>query len=160
MHYTRKWAKNLTLYFGQSGPRKYVYKYNGKWYAWAGDTFSNNSYRSDWDYACVKLYKNVGDKTGWFGAAWNATDSSLNNKWVTLAGYRNQKLKAASGTITPSGSNHLVYTIDTEPGSSGGPIFDSNYYAYGINIASNQINNVGFRINSLVWDAYNETNKK
>lgn len=155
-----KWAKNLTLYFGRTSAKKYVYKYSGKWYAWAGDTFPNKSYRTDWDYACVKLYKNVGDKTGWLKPVWKSKDSELKSTWITVAGYRDGKLKAAAGTVTPIGSNHLGYTIDTQPGSSGGPVFDADYKVYGINIAENNTNNVGYRINSLVKDAYKKSNKK
>ncbi len=154
-----KWAKNLKLYFGYSSKKKYVYKYSGKWYAWVGDTFKNKSYRMDWDYACVRLYKNVGNKTGWFKADWSASDSKLKSKWITVAGYRDGKLKAAVGTVQPYGYNHLSYTIDTLPGTSGGPIFDNDYRVYGINIAQSEVANYGYRLGDLVKYVYKKVNK-
>lgn len=159
-HTHGKWAKNLTLYFGHTSRKKYVYKYSGKWYAWSGDLFSNKAYRVDYDFACVRLYKDVGKKTGWLKPAWSASDRELNGKWVTVAGYRDGKLKAAAGSIATVWEHHLGYTIDTLAGSSGGPVFDSDYRVYGINIAGSDTENIAFRIDDWVKDAYNKANKK
>ena len=148
-----KWAKSIDFYFGYNNSRNYLYYYSGPWHAWAGDTFPNKYYRINSDYGVVKLYKDVGNITGWFGIKWNASTSE---KKLEVAGYRYGILKYARGKVKVLGNNHLTYKIDTVQGNSGGPIFDSSYYAYGINIAESPKTNYGYRLNSIVERIYDK----
>lgn len=145
-----KWADRITFYFGYKNKNNYAYKYTGGWNAWVGDIFSDKEYSSDWDYGCMKLDKNVGDSVGWFGSWWGLSDSQLSSTYAYIAGYRDGLLKYDSGWIEPKDSRHITYRIDTVPGNSGGPIYTSDYYAIGINIANNGIYNIGFRLTNTV----------
>jgi len=149
-----EWAEELTFYFGYKNDRNYLYKYNGKWYAYAGNLYSGKQYTTDYDYAVIKLYDDVCQKTGSFGVHWNPSDSLINSTYVYSAGYRDGQLRYDQGFISPNGANHVKYTLDTQPGNSGGPIFTSDYYAIGINIAQNNSYNTGYRITSDVKYAY------
>ncbi len=149
-----EWAEEITFYFGYKNDRNYLYKYNGKWYAYAGNTFANKSYTIDGDYAVIRLYSDVGDKTGSFGVRWNPSDSMLTSAYAYVAGYRDGVLRYDQGFLSSGGQNHIHYTLDTLPGNSGGPVFTGDYYAIGINIAQNNAYNIAYRINNDVFYAY------
>ena len=148
-----KWAKNLTFYFGYKNDRNYLYKYNGRWHAYAGNTFPNG-YTNSFDYAVVKLEKNVSATTGSFGVKWYLSDSELKNTYVYLTGYRHGVLRLDQGFVEPYGNEFMVYYLDTEPGNSGCPLYTSDYYAVGINIAGTEIRNRGYRMTTDVRYAY------
>ena len=149
-----EWADELTFYFGYKNDRNYLYKYNSKWYAYAGNTYPNKSYSIDGDYAVIKLYSDVGEKTGWFGVRWNPSDSMVTSAYAYVAGYRDGILRYDQGFLSTGGQNHIRYTLDTLPGTSGGPVFTGDYYAIGINIASNSSYNTAYRTTSDVMYAY------
>ena len=148
-----KWAKTLTFYFGYKNDKNYLYKYNGKWYAYAGNLFPNG-YVIDYDYAVVKLEANISAKTGSFGIKWYTPDSTLSNTYTYTAGYRDRVLRYDQGYVTPMSDNHYKHWMDWLPGNSGGPLFTSDNYAIGINIAYNSSYNIGYRMTSDVRYAY------
>ncbi|MCQ2457313.1 MAG: trypsin-like peptidase domain-containing protein [Clostridia bacterium] len=149
-----EWADQITFYFGYKSKNNYACKYNSRWTAYVGNTFPNRSYTADYDYGCVKLEKKkVGNTVGWFGMRWNDSLSTLTDTYVYVAGYRDG-LKYDTGYINDADRNKLYYTMDTLPGTSGGPIFDSDDYAIGINIAQNDSYNTGYRINDDVLECY------
>ena len=144
------WAKYIDFYFGYKNSRNYLYRYDGKWTAWAGNIFNNRKYTTDDDYGCVKFYKNVGDTTGWFGAHWDMPKSTMESKYLYVAGYRDSVLRYDSGWIDSVVGNEMYYKMDTVPGNSGGPIFTSDYLAVGINIASGGSANIGYLLTDTV----------
>lgn len=157
------WAKKANFYFGYKNARNYYYKYTGDWWAWAGNLFKNKEYTTTGDYAAIKLYKNVGNTTGWFGTWWNASETRIKNHFFYAAGYRDKTLKYDLGTVDLIGKNHefLSFNMDTVPGNSGGPIFDTENYAVGIIIAGNSQNNIGYVLTDNVRNAMtNARNKK
>lgn len=143
------WAKNINFYFGYKNAYDYSYLYNGAWTAWAGNIFSNREYTVNNDYGCIKLRENVGNIVGWFGTRWDYSDSYIKSKYLYVAGYRNGTLRYDSGWVTPSG-DFLTYQMDTVKGNSGGPIYGSDYYVVGINIAENGSYNTGYRLSNTV----------
>ena len=145
-----KWAKKITFYFGYKSSRNYLYKYTGRWYAYAGNLFRDKEYTTDWDYGCIKLDKKVGNKVGWFGTRWGLSDDALDLKFYYLAGYRDGTLKYDAGYVDVLSSQHIKYKMDTQPGYSGGPVYSSDYYAVGINIAENSSYNIGYRLTKYV----------
>ena len=158
-----QFAKTADFYFGYKNAKNYYYKYTGNWWAWAGNTFKNKEYTTAGDYAAIKLYKNVGDTTGWFGTWWNIPETSVKNHFFYAAGYRDKKLKYDLGTAEMTGDHEfLSFQMDTVPGNSGGPIFDTDYYAIGIIIAENPLNNIGHVLTDEVKTAmsYARSRKK
>lgn len=145
-----KWAKGITFYFGYKSHKNYLYRYNGRWTAWAGNVFSNKKYSTSGDFGCIKLSKNVGDVTGWLGSRWALTDSTVASTYCYYAGYRDGVLRYDSGLPWVLSSEHIAYNMDIQPGNSGGPIFDANYYAIGIIIAENSQYNTGYRLTTNV----------
>ena len=142
------WSNKITFYFGYMNDRNYAYKYSGRWYAYVGSTFQNG-YQNNDDWAVVKLYENVGDSVGWFGWKSGLSDSVFQNKYLNLLGYRHGVLRWSSGPVEVRNSKLIKYTIDTEKGNSGGPLYvieDGNYYAVAINIAGDSTINIGHRI--------------
>lgn len=149
-----KWAKNVTFYFGYQNSKNYLYKYTGKWTAWAGTLFPNGySAGMEDDYCFVRLEKNVGDKTGWFGMSF-PSEIELNGSRYTVAGYRSNALKYSRGTAAALSGKLMTYTADDKPGNSGGPIFTSDYYAVGIIAAENNVRkvNYGRRLTRSIYD--------
>ena len=86
------------------------------------------------DWGIIKLNKNIGNTTGWFGLKWQS--ASYNGTKVTVRGYPSDKkagqLWTMSGKITSSKANNLCYSIDTYGGQSGSPIYLSNNQVIGI----------------------------
>ena len=149
------WAKYINFYFGFKNYKNYLYCYRGAWTAWAGDLFSDRKYSINNDFGCVKFRQNVGDTVGWFGTWWDLPDNDVESKYMYVAGYRNGILRYDYGWVDAMDRSHLSYTMDTEPGNSGGPIFTTDYYAVGINIAGSDNKNSGFRLTREVMDRLN-----
>ena len=150
-----KTASRITFYFGYKKKGKYFYKYDGETNYWYGTDCSGTNY-SEWDYAYIRLKKRVGDKTGWFGTA-TMSDSAISSKFLTVAGYRDGKLKYDTGFATVESPRLISYQADTEPGTSGCPVYykeNGNVYAVAINVASNTYykKNLARRIDSWLFD--------
>ena len=144
-------ACNITMYFGYKSNKNYLLKYDGATTYWYGTNFRDRqgTYNTHWDYAYVHLEKNVGDTTGWFGLT-TMSDSSLRTSYLEVAGYRRGELKTSHGYVPGVWDLILYHDADTEPGYSGCPIFNSDYYVVAINVAGpNRMGcNTGRRITS------------
>ncbi|MGN0745620.1 MAG: trypsin-like serine peptidase [Aristaeellaceae bacterium] len=153
-------ANRITLYFGYRSDKNYLIKYDGATTYWYGTDFRSESgdYHTAWDYAYVQLEKNVGDTTGWFGL--NAlSDETLDNAAFEVAGYRNGSLKTSQGVLSVYSDQIVHHSGDTEPGYSGCPVFNGDYYVVAINVAQNKTRqrNIARRI---TWDLVNEMRDK
>ena len=144
------WAKTIDFYFGYKSRRNYLYRYSGRWTAWAGNLFKDRSYTTQNDFGCIRLKKNVGDTTGWLGAYWNRPDSAIESDYLYVAGYRDGMLKYDSGWAKVLDDTHMSYTIDAVAGNSGGPVFTWDNYCVGIHIAESKRFNIGYRLTSAV----------
>lgn len=152
-----KQARKITFYFGYKSSKNYLYKYTGGWTGYVGNTFAGREYSIEKDYAVIKLDKSVVNNTGRFGARWGVGDVELQTTYVTVAGYRDGKLRYDAGYMDVYDNDHSVFLMDMVGGNSGGPIYDSNYYAIGIIIADGTDRygtvNIGYRLtNEVGWD--------
>ncbi|MBQ7371716.1 MAG: trypsin-like peptidase domain-containing protein, partial [Blautia sp.] len=149
-------ADIIDYYFGLQPNGSYYYKYSNEFTYWYGTNFSvgDGTYgytdqNMEWDYGYIKLQERVGDTTGWFGLS-AKDDFTLDGSYYEVAGYRDWQLKSDINLLTVSNSNLVTHLADTQPGNSGGPIFDFDNYAVAINVAENNTlsYNVGRRITS------------
>lgn len=157
-----EWAKNITFYFGYRNKSNYLYRYTGPYTAWVNNdlmTYSEyDSYRDN-DYGYVHLDKRVGDTTGWFGIRYGLSDADYASEWFNVSGYRHGKIKTSVGATERMTDKSLYHYADTEPGYSGCPIFDNEYYAVAINTGYRLDNtvNIGRRITAdLYYDMKND----
>ena len=130
-----KWAKRIVLNFGYRKGKGSVYRYTGGWEAHCGTGFPGGYQGHDAnDWAVIKLDKNVGDRTGWFGY-WCLSDSQINNYKFYITGYRSNKMKRDKGSAKVLDSKRMWVNIDVLPGNSGSPVYRTykgGYYAVGI----------------------------
>jgi glutamyl endopeptidase len=122
---------------------------------WVNDT--NPMY----DYGAIKLNCNIGENVGWFGV--RATPKSLNGTSVTITGYPGPKkpdfsMWTASGKISDSEERQLDYTIATEKGESGAPVYERGPYALAVHAYSpnplHPSTNGGTRITQAAFDNF------
>ena len=154
-----QWADQIEFYFGFRDFDNYSYLYDGKWYAFVGDTFPNKTYTSDNDWAVVKLYKNIGDIVGWFGFSYNMPNKQITSKEMLLLGYKWGTLRISEGKAKAGSGDLITYQIDAEAGNSGGPVFylDNGVpYAAAIHVADNKQNNYGYRITGEMYSKFME----
>lgn len=144
------WADAITFYFGYKSDWDYLYKYDGRWTAYAGNLFKKGEYDIDYDYGCLKLEERVGDVVGWFGYRYGEPDRTFKNQYLYIAGYRDGILKYDGGYASPLGRQHIKYWMDMQPGNSGGPVYTPDYHALAINIAENNEYNIGYRLQDYV----------
>lgn len=148
-----QWVDYMTMYFGYKNAKNYTYRYTDPTTYWHDPSYQSNTYLVNEDYAYLKLQKNVGDKVGWFGVRHSTPPAYAET--FSISGYRHGVLKSSYGSITQEGTKLFKYTIDTEPGYSGCPVYDSEYYAVGINICHDSSANYARRFTSdVVSDMY------
>lgn len=150
------WADRIDFMFGYKNGYC-AYKYCKHWEAWAGDLF-RNGYDNANDYAVVHFDEAVGDKVGWFGICYGYSDSYIADQYLTVAGYRDGKLKYDRGYAQAIDSNLIGYTIDMLSGNSGCPVFDEDYYVVAINVSHNEYTNHGHRITDQVYRTMTDNN--
>ena len=130
-----QWAKKIVLNFGYRKGKGSVYQYAGSWEAHCGTGFPGGYSGHDADdWAVIKLKKNVGERTGWFGY-WCMSDSQINKYNFYITGYRSKKMKRDKGRASVIDSKRMWVNIDVLPGNSGSPVYrkyKGNYYAVGI----------------------------
>ena len=85
-----------------------------------------------YDWCAITLWDNLGSANGWFGKGWSG--SNINNKSITMSGYPGLIGKQYSGGATTSNSTDYVvrYNMVVPQGTSGSPIYDSNYIVWAI----------------------------
>ncbi len=138
-------AKKIEIYFGFQSTKNYLYYYNKPTEFWYGTDFNTDAGRGvsdqslEWDYAYIKLQEPVGKTTGWFGlrplnaASFDSSGKYPETCWVT--GYRDGLLKTDSGAVYRMNDYRMWHQIDSEPGNSGCPVYDKDYYAIGLHSA-------------------------
>lgn len=143
------WVSGITMYFGYRSDKNYTYCYSdGATYWYGSNPYVDGYYEENDDYAYLKLEKNVGEKVGWFGI--RCANDAQDGQIFTVAGYRHGVLKTSNGRVQIRNEKILEYQTDTEPGYSGCPVFDSEYYAVGINVGHNSVENFARRFTSDV----------
>lgn len=144
-----QWVKGMTMYFGYRNDKNYAYRYNEQFTYWYGvNPYATGRYSETNDYAYIKLNKNVGEQVGSFGIRY--AQPSQDGQVYNLAGYRHGVLKTSSGTVSVYNDLLFKYVIDTEPGNSGCPVFDNEYYAVGINVSHSDTSNYAHRFPSYL----------
>ena len=147
-----QWVEHMTMYFGYKNAKNYTYRYTDPTTYWCGaNPYSSGYYVADDDYAYIKLQKNVGEKVGWLGVRYSYEPNRTETFHVS--GYRHGVLKASYGAVTLLDSKTYEYLIDTEPGYSGCPVFDSENYAIGINVCHDSTANYARRFTGDVRTA-------
>ena len=151
------WAKNISFYFGYKNAKSYLYRYTGWWSAYVGNTFPQRNYSIEKDFGIVKLDASVNKGASWLGAYWASSDSDMQNFYVNVAGYRDNKLRYDSGYMSVLDNDHVSFLMDEMGGNSGGPIFTNDGMAVGSIIAECEdqygrpVYNIGYRLTYEVW---------
>ncbi|MCT2582326.1 trypsin-like serine peptidase [Actinophytocola gossypii] len=152
------WAESVRIYPGQDDTNS---PYG---YCWGTEAYSVQGWVNDldrnYDYGAIKLNCTVGDTTGWFGMHWQT--SSYNGTRVAVVGYPQDKqppftMWGMFGPIEGSRSNQLLYTIDTDSGQSGGPVYYPGcgaFCAIAVHASGDQYWNYGTRITEAVFNNY------
>ena len=77
------------------------------------------------DWGVVKLDKQLGERSGWFGFTWRPGE--YKDVKTELRGYPDDKnpgeLWGMSGTVAVSRGNQLCYSMDTHSAQSGSPLY-------------------------------------
>lgn len=113
-------------------------------------TGKDNYTSGEYDFATVILSKPIGDKTGYLGA--RATDLRLGSR-ISLVGFPGNKEKnnpwVSPGEITCLSDKSFCHNADSQPGSSGSPIFlnsqfqRGNYQIVAVHVNSKDATNNG-----------------
>lgn len=128
-------AEKFVMYFGYKSHKNYLLKYDGDTsFWWGANALEDGSFNSDWDFAFIKLTKDVGSTTGWFGLTARG-DAQLEGARLEVAGYRDGLLKKHWGTATVESAYCINYDNDTQGGNSGCPVFTDDYYVVAIHVA-------------------------
>lgn len=89
---------------------------------------------ADEDWAVLKLNTRVGLETGWLGKGWSP--GSMNGKEVATAGYPSERtyvdIWVTRGEIVSTLTTRIKYSLETEMGESGSPIYDTSGIVWGI----------------------------
>lgn len=117
-----EWVNDLAFHPGASGTSRLFGS------ATATSNWVDKSYiesgNDALDWGVVKLNKNLGTMTGWFGL--QTQSASFDSTSVVVRGYptiRNGTMLTMSGSITQSKTNFLCCSIDTKGGQSCSPVY-------------------------------------
>lgn len=159
----KKWASWAKVYPGRDGDRlPYGYAEAKRLYSVAGWTRQGNS---NYDYGAIKLDKDVGKNTGWFGYRWQT--GSFDGTQVNISGYPGDKDHDTQwehrDQIRETTTYKLLYNNDTYSGQSGSPVYQDQYQECGVcsiaihtnGVYGNKENNRGTRITKDVFDNLN-----
>ena len=150
------WINECRVYVRQnSSTYGNTYYYPASWICSTAYT-SNSSDSYNYDWCVVTLQNNLGGSNGWFGKG--TSSGSLVGKYVYIAGYPAEtaskvgKQYVDSGYITYSDDYRIGYSIDTEGGNSGSPVYDSDYISWGIHTSGGTTSNYGVRFTSALYE--------
>lgn len=128
---TYGWVDDCRFYVRQNSS---IYSeedfYYPKQWVCASNYTSNMDEKYDW--CAITLWDNLGSANGWFGKGWS--ENKINNKLITMSGYPLWYGKQYSGGAETSSSTAYVvrYNMVVPQGTSGSPIYDSNYIVWAI----------------------------
>ena len=161
------WAKSIRIYPGRNGASiPYGYTTGHRFFSVTG--WTNSGYTAN-DYGAIQTNAPMGTTVGWFGYAWQSSNTFPNAH--TVRGYPGDKPSATlwtmNGLITAVNASRLWYSIDTYGGQSGSPLYkyiNGGYYGYGIHTYGTSVSpytgNSATRITQAVfnnfatWKAY------
>lgn len=132
------WATKVTIWPGKKGFGAWNNPYGTAQASQMhiSTSFMNNGTATE-DWGLLELNREIGNNCGWRGIAYSEDYSGFLNQNVTLAGYPSTHRYyqyQATGAVKITSSSKLYYDIDTEPGQSGSPIWDSAGYCIGIHV--------------------------
>ncbi|OCB00383.1 trypsin-like serine peptidase [Clostridium beijerinckii] len=155
------WAKKATVWAGRNGTYM-PYGSDDAHKLFVCDEWKDDK-DEDYDFGVIKFSTTkMTDKTG--SLYYSTTDKYIDNT-LTIAGYPNpndyhQKMYQASGTLDSYDKNTLSYTIDTQEGESGSPIFCKNssghYTVLGVNVCHYDDSNAGVRMRDYIVSLMDE----
>ncbi len=162
------WAKSIKVYAGRNGSSTpYGYTLGHRFFTVTGWTGSGNP---SYDYGAIQTKATTGTTVGYFGYAWQASNSFPGT--YTVRGYPGDKPTATmwtmNGAITKVNTFRQWYSIDTAGGQSGSPLYKTINnvccYGYGVHTYGTSVSpyfgNSATRITSSVfnnfknWKAY------
>ncbi|WP_124726802.1 trypsin-like serine peptidase [Staphylospora marina] len=161
---TRRWASWAKVYPGRNGSSTpYGYANAVNFFSVSGWVQNGDT---NYDYAAIKLDKDIGNSTGWIGYRWQS--GSMNGIAENISGYPGDK---AYGTqwqhadqIRETYTLKLHYANDTYGGQSGSPVYESYHSSCGgpcsIAVHTNGVYggnpyNRGTRITQTVYNNFN-----
>src|SRR5262249_10631779 len=117
------WAKVIRVYPGRNGgTAPYGFTTANQLFSVTG--WTNNGYVAN-DYGGIETKAELGNNVGWFGYAWQASNTFAGAH--TVRGYPGDKPSATmwtmNGNITAVSSTRLWYSTDTFGGQSGSPLY-------------------------------------
>ncbi len=130
---TNGWVEECQIYTRQDSPilgSTFYYPYS-----WTCSTEYTTNNNINYDWCAVKLQNDLGSSNGWFG---KGCGGDMLNTTFTISGYpavTSSKIGHQykhSGMMNSSTDYRVYYSIDTEGGQSGSPIYDSDYISWGI----------------------------
>lgn len=144
---TGSYLKNITLYPGaNNGKNPYGSATVTTIYIPKEYKTCENNMTSRYDYAVVKLNKNIGSKTGYFGL--KSIDNSKPVYSISVTGYPGDKMvngqammyRGTGKTLSIDKNGVFTHNVDTMGGDSGAPMYISQngkYYVIGIHASTN-----------------------
>ncbi len=148
---TNGWVEECRIYTRQdSSTFGTEYYYPLSWTC-ATEYINNRDWNYDW--CAVTLQDNLGSANGWFGKG--CSSGSIADTDVTISGYPAETASKIghqythSGTVSSSTEYRANYSIDTEGGNSGSPVYDENGIVWAIHTHGG---NSGARITSWLYD--------
>ncbi len=155
------WAKSIVVYPGRNGASlPYGSTTAHKMFSVTGWTSSGNP---SYDYGAIQTNSPKGSTVGWFGYAWQSSNSFPGT--YTVRGYPGDKPSATmwsmSGGITAVNTSRLWYSIDTAGGQSGSPLYKAGcgtYCSYGVHTYGTSVSpffgNSATRIRQAVFNNF------
>ncbi|MFC7440381.1 trypsin-like serine peptidase [Laceyella putida] len=122
-----KWASSATVYPGRDGDSLPYGSANGVEFFSVSGWVQNGD--SNYDYGAIKLDKDIGNATGWFGYRYQS--GSLNGTAENISGYPGDKTYGTqwqhADQIRETQTYKLLYANDTYGGQSGSPVYQNSY---------------------------------
>ena len=152
----RTWAQKFEFWFGYNSKKgTSYYKYSSGSWLWIDKHYANGN--SDYDFGVIVFPKNIGTKTGYMKPLWQKANSYYTKNTFKVAGYPSGvNLCYCKGKVKIVDANHIKYTMDTEGGESGGPVYNSSNQIVAIHYGGSYTWNYAHRLSKRVKTLYTQ----